>query len=288
MSAGTVGIVTNDPYNVFQRAVISGIREVMDRSHYDVEICSFNDKVQPSAVMLSELTNFDGLIVISNVLAEDTLRSLYRHGKPISLISHHVPDIPIPVVVSNNQQGIAELVYHLVKRCQRRNILFIRGLMEQMDAQERELAFRQELIRHNLQIPSSFFLRGDFIPDIAAESLQALLSMGVEFDSIVACDYVMAIAVLEVLRSSGIAVPGAVSVVGFGDNPQAEAAGLTTVAASITELGACAARQLLSQLSHFRIRGVTVLSVRLMVRQTCGYQVVSDSERGLEKGMPIR
>ena len=73
--------------------------------------------------------------------------------------------------------------------------------------------------------------------------------MGVEFDSIVACDYVMAIAVLEVLRSSGIAVPGAVSVVGFGDNPQAEAAGLTTVAASITELGACAARQLLSQLN---------------------------------------
>ncbi len=271
MSAGTLGIVTNDRDNIFQHAVINGIQEVADRSHYAVEVCSVTNESQSSSAFLAELTRFDGLLVIVNCLSDDILRHLYHHGKPISLVSHRVPDLAIPAVVSNNQQGIAELVYHLVKRCQRRDIVFIRGLMDQTDAQERELAFRQELIRHNLPILPSLFLRGDFVPDIAADSVQALISSGAHFDSIVAADYVMAITALEVLRGAGITVPGDVSVVGFGDSRQAEAAALTTVAASITELGACAARQLISQINHLRIRGVTMLSVRLMVRETCGY-----------------
>jgi len=176
------------------------------------------------------------------------------------------------VVVSNNQQGMTQLVHHLVKRCQRSNLVFIRGLTGQTDAQERELAFRQELIRYDLRVPPEHYLQGDFSPAIAAESLKGLLAQGARFDAIVACDYIMAIEAVNVLRQSGVKVPEDVSVVGFGDNKEAETAGLTTVAANIMELGGCAARQLISQIKGLRISGVTMLSVRMMMRQTCGYR----------------
>ncbi|HVO41335.1 MAG TPA: substrate-binding domain-containing protein [Aggregatilineales bacterium] len=272
MSAGTLAIITNDPHEVFQRAVISGIREVAERDHYAVIVHSFGGDPARSSLIPASLTDLDGLLVIANILSDDTLRGLYKQGKPIALVSHRVPDTAIPVVVSNNQQGMAELVYHLVNRCQRRDMVFIRGLMDQTDAQERELAFRQELIRYHLRVPSVHYLQGDFSPAIAAKSVQAALQLGLHFDSIVASDYVMAIAAVDVLRQTGVAVPGDVSVVGFGDSQEAEAAGLTTVAANIVELGACAARQLISQIQGLRISGVTMLSVRLMIRQTCGYR----------------
>jgi DNA-binding LacI/PurR family transcriptional regulator len=95
-----------------------------------------------------------------------------------------------------------------------------------------------------------------------------LIRRGERFDGVVVSDYVMAIAAVKTLRAAGITVPGDVSVVGFGDAPEAEAAGLTTVAAAITELGACAARQLIAQINGLRISGMTTLSVRLAIRET--------------------
>jgi LacI family transcriptional regulator len=80
----------------------------------------------------------------------------------------------------------------------------------------------------------------------------------------------MGITAVEVLAQHGLRVPADVSVVGFGDAPEAEAAGLTTVAADIVEQGRRTARQLISQQQGTRITGVTVLSVRLVIRQTCG------------------
>ncbi len=267
MVKNTLGIVTNDPHDVFQSAVISGIRKVAAESHYDVAIYT-----NPEAKSQSIPSELNGLLVIANVLSNDTLRNLDAQGKPISLVSHRVPDTPIPLVMFNNQQGIAELVQHLVKRCNRSRMVFIRGLMDQVDAQERELAFRQELIRYNLHVPPHHFLRGDFSPKIAADSIKALLRRKTDFDGVIAADYPMAIAAVEALRNAGLSVPKQVSVVGFGDSPEAEEAGLTTLGASVNDLGACAARQLISQISGARISGITVLSVRLIVRQTCGYQ----------------
>ncbi len=91
---------------------------------------------------------------------------------------------------------------------------------------------------------------------------------GIAFDGILAADYVMGIAAVETLRRAGIAVPDAVSVAGFGDDAVAEQAGMTTVTASVNELGRCAARQVISQINGAQISGVTMLNVRLVVRDT--------------------
>lgn len=172
-------------------------------------------------------------------------------------------------MVPNNVQGIARLVRHLVNVCGRRSLVFIRGDMNQNDGVERDLAFRQEVMRHNLSVPDRFLLRGDFNPALASESLKRLLEHTRDFDGIVAADYLMALSAIEVLTEVGLRVPDDVSVVGFGDGSEAAEAGLTTVAADVEDLGRRSARQLIGQIEGLRIRGLTMLSTTLIQRHTC-------------------
>ncbi len=263
-----LGIITNNQYGVFQRDILTGVHEVAHANGYEVLIDSIaEDPLHPRLVSL-DWQKLTGIIVIANAASDELLRQIYESGKPISLVSHRVPGIPIPAVTSHNSQGIAELVGHLVKSCHRRQFVYIRGEMNQDDGIQRETVFRHELMRYNLQSEEMYFVRGDFDPEIAAASIRELLEHQVQFDAVLAADYQMAIAAMELLRTAGIKVPEDVSVAGFGDAPPAQAAGLTTVSADIIELGRRATRQLIGQVNGLTIQGVTTLSVQLMIRDT--------------------
>ncbi|NLX10816.1 MAG: LacI family transcriptional regulator [Chloroflexi bacterium] len=265
----TLGIITNNQHNVFQRNVLAGVREVAAQRGYTVAIDSYaEDPARPQPITL-DYHAVDGVLVIANAAPNDLLQAIYESGTPISLVSHHVPGSSIPAVITDNAQGITEMVRYVVGECGRRSLIFVRGLPDQRDGFERENAFRRELMRYNLPLPDDRFVPGDFSPTVAARSIQRLLDNGTAFDAIVSADYLMGIAAAETLRATGLRLPDDVLVVGFGDAPEAEAAGLTTVAADVVEQGRRAARQLISQIEGQRISGVTVLSVRLIVRAPC-------------------
>lgn len=258
-------VLTNNPDQVFQRSVIAGVREEADAHGYPVSVCVYDTH------QIKSVSQFAGIIAIANAVPDDVLRTFYHEGKPLSLISHQISNCPVPTVASNNAQGIVELVRYLVEERGRRNLIYVRGLPEQLDAQQRERAYREELIRREMPIREDYFLRGDFEPSVAVESLQALLADQkgeLPFDAVLSADYMMGIAIVEALRRAGIAVPEQVSVVGYGDGAEAEAANLTTVAANVTELGRCAVRQVMHQVAGKRISGATVLSTRLVMRET--------------------
>jgi DNA-binding LacI/PurR family transcriptional regulator len=266
----TLGIITNNQHNVFQRSVIAGIRDAAEKRGYRVVIDSYaEDPTHPGPITL-DYNRVSGVLVIANAAPVELLRAIFEANKPISLVSHQVAELSIPAVITDNTQGITELVKHIIERCQRQKLVFIRGVPGQRDSDEREAAFIREMMRYNLPISEAMFIRGDFSAAVAADSVQQLIDSGVEFDAITAADYLMAASAVDVLRANGLAVPEDVSVVGFGDAPEAEAAGLTTVAADVVEQGSRAARQLISQIEGLRITGVTMLSVRLVIRETCG------------------
>jgi DNA-binding LacI/PurR family transcriptional regulator len=259
-----LGVVTNAPHEVFQRDVIRGAQLIAEQYGYELDVMVVPNR-QASASAFQQLR---GLLVISNVLPNALLHELHFAGLPMSLVSHTIQDLPVPAVSPNNAQGIAILAEHLVEHCGRRQLVYIQGDLEQTDGIQRDAAFRQEVMRYNLHVPPESSLRGDFIPSVAAESVKQLLEIQIPFDGILAADYLMGLAAVDVLGNAGIRVPEDVSVVGFGDGPEADAAGLTTVAADVVELGARATRQLIGQVQGLRIRGLTLLSATLMQRQT--------------------
>lgn len=266
--AQRIGIITNDQHRVFQRHVIQGVREFVTTQGFDVQIDSYaEDPTNPRPVTL-DYHAVAGVVGIADAIPVPLLHEMVAEGTPVSLVSHTVPNVPVPAVVADNAAGIVALVRHVVMMCRRRQLVYIGGIHGQRDSEERAAALRRELMRYNLAVPDTHILRGDFDPDVATTSVCALLDSGATFDAVIAADYLMGIAALSTLREAGIKVPDQVAVVAFGDAPEAEAAGLTTVSADVVEQGRRAARQLLKQIEGLHITGVTVLSVDLIVRET--------------------
>ena len=264
----TLGVITNFQHGVFQRAVIQGIKQVADLHSFDVVVDSIAEDDAPPRPVSMDITSLVGLAVISNAISDEQIRGYQFSGIPLSLISHQIPGTTIPAVVTDNGQGMARLMRHLVEECGRRRIVFIRGLAEQTDAHEREAGFQREIMRYMLDLPAEFMINGDFSPETAAQSMRALIDQRRDFDAILAADYLMGIAALDVLTEAGMTVPGEVCVAGYGDGPESESRGLTTVAADVIEQGRRGARQLMGQMRGLTMRGVTVLSTHLIPRDT--------------------
>lgn len=264
----TLGVITNNRHDVFQRNVIAGIEAVAAHHHYNVVVESIAEDPAHPRPLSFDMAHLDGVLVIANILSNEALHNLYAAGKPITLISHQVADMPIPAVITNNRQGMEILMHHLVVECGRRKIVFIRGDMRQTDAIERDQAFQREVMRYNLDIPDDFILEGDFIPAKGGQAVAQLLTQHRDFDAVLAADYLMALSAMDAIRDAGLQIPEAVMVAGFGDGVEAETPGLTTVAADVVEQGRRGARQLIGQIKGLQIRGVTVLNTNLIARQT--------------------
>lgn len=259
-----ITVFTNDPNGAFQSDVLRGIAEIAQESSHSLEVITFDkNRDEPPSVR-----GLSAVCVIANALHDDLIRDLYHSSVPLSLVAHRVPDLPAPVVMSNNAQGIDTLMRYLVEQRGRRRCLFIRGRDDQIDGQERMRAYRHALLRCGLPILPETFLDGAFDVSTAAQSMQAYLEQSTDFDAVLSADYLMALAVWKVLREAGIAVPDQVALVGYGDGSDAEAAGLTTCAADVVDLGRCAARQVFMQIRGARISGVTSVNTRLIIRQT--------------------
>lgn len=262
--------LVNNLEGVFQQSVLQGAEAVLAARGVTVEALALGGlagEAEMKGVAADVATRARGVLIISNALSDDALEVVMSRGAVATLVSHHVPGPTAPpTLMFDNRQGLQQLVSHLVADCGRGRPVFIGGDATQLDAQERKRAFLDEAVRHDLRVPEENLLTGDFTPERAGAELQRFMAAGGRFDSVVAADYLMAIAAQDALRTAGVTVPGEVAVVGFGDGPEAEAAGVTTVAADVVELGRRAARQLLAQLEGGRLTGRTLLSTHLIRR----------------------
>lgn len=259
-----VTVVTNTASGVFQSAVIRGVEEWLAPRSAEVSVLELP---APPASAAEVPPLGDGAVVLANALTDSTLAAIKASGTAVTLVSHLAPGLGLPSVLHDNRQGMGQLAELLAARGVSAPA-FIRGNPEQLDGRERERFLRLELLRRGLELRDDYLLEGGFELGIAGRAVTDFLASGRRCDAIVAADYLMALEALDALSAAGMEVPAQVSLVAFGDGPEAEAAGLTVVAADVVELGRRAARQLLAQLDDMRLRGHTLLSTRLVLRST--------------------
>ncbi|WP_309135549.1 substrate-binding domain-containing protein, partial [Cellulomonas sp.] len=110
----------------------------------------------------------------------------------------------------------------------------------------REQGFRRAMAAAGAPVDEAHVLVDHYGSGRTVDTLRALLSGPDRPTAVLTAYDVSAIAVLEVARDLGLSVPEDLSVVGFGDIPEAARAEppLTTVDQSIQEMGASAVRVL--------------------------------------------
>ena len=236
-----IGVVLPDLHGEFFSEIVRGMdREASRRGHLLLLSTLHAGGEQATNAMRAMRGRVDGLIVMAPHLGADELSAALPKGLPSILINTRAGAGQHPSIHLDNAAGVRAVVDHLAS-LGRKRLVHIAGPADNIDAQEREAAFREAVAAHGLE---GRIVGGDFEMESGEAAIRRLLAEAIEFDAVFAANDNMAIGTLEALRAAGKRVPEEVAVVGFDDIPLARHMGITTVRVRIAELGERALQRL--------------------------------------------
>lgn len=278
----TIGLIVPDTSSYFLASLLRGVNETLVDSQYNTLIFVTPSQIAIQAghpLPLGE-HNTDGLIIFNQLVHNDTLRLMERRGFPLLLLFREAPpESDIPCVNFENRNAAYQLTKHLIVTCGRRRIAFLRGPDNFPDSLARENGFRQAMAEHDLAVDESLVGMGGFRAQIAEQTVRGWMAEGREMDAIFAADDNMAMGAITALRESGKRIPEDVAVVGFNDDLLSRyiSPSLTTIYAPAEEVGRLAAENMLALIDQRPIRQDVTLETRLVIRQSCGASLVTNS-----------
>jgi LacI family transcriptional regulator len=232
--------------------VVQGAVDVLESDSYGLLMftCNRGDESMRQFATHVSAKSFDGLLVIEPENTLDYITELHHRGLPVVLIDDRGHQPLFPSVATTNRDGGESAARHLIS-IGRTRPLVITGIEAFGCTQERSDGFRAAYEAVGVRLEPIRFIEGDFTFDCGRLSVKQAIASGVEFDAIFAHNDLSAAGAMQALRESGRRVPDDIAVVGFDDVPAAAHTDppLTTVRQPLRQMGAAAARMLLSQLN---------------------------------------
>lgn len=220
--------------------------------------------------------NLDATIVmganVGTVVGPIALKEyLAQYDFPNQLsVAYHLQGMPSVLV--DNAQGMRQALEHLIDVHGRKKIGFIRGPVENTEAEERYSIYCEVLKERGLPFDPRRVMVGDFLRPSGAIAMQAILESRAYPDAIIAANDLMALGALDILKAEGVKVPEDVSVIGFDDVDEARLAipQLTTVRQPFSILGREVVKMALALCRGETVEPVVTVPTRLVVRRSCG------------------
>ena len=190
----------------------------------------------------------DALIVDAEALADEYLIKLSESKTPIVLINRHIDALSDRCVHLDNVQG-GYLATRYVLQQGHRQLAFIAGPRDKLDARDRLTGYQQALAEYDLQFDEDLCCEGDYHEEGGYQAMQHLLGTNRPFSCVVCANDQMASGAIAACMERGLKVPDDISFVGF-DNipfPRYISPKLTTVSNPIEAMGLAAANWILKQ-----------------------------------------
>ncbi len=196
----------------------------------------------------------------------------------VVIVGAAVPGFRCHVV--SNKSGAAALTRHLIAEHGRKRFAVVRGPIGHGEADARLAGCLAALEGHGLSVPGHFILEGDFNPESGEAAAERLLELSPnlsDLDAVVFANDLMAIAALDVFARARIAIPSAVSIVGFDDIEMAHLARnpLTTVRQPLDRQVENAITDLVDMLRGTKRAELVEHRTRLVLRRSCGCALVT-------------
>lgn len=259
-----IGVVLPDLHGEFFSEIVRGMDREASRRGYLLLLTTLHAGGQQAInAMRAMRGRVDGLIVMAPHLRTEEVSAALPRGLPSILINTREDSGDHPSIHLDNAAGVRAVVEHLAS-LGRTRLVHIAGPKDNIDAQEREAAFRAAVAAHGLH---GLVVAGDFAMESGEAAVAQLLAEDARFDAIFAANDNMAIGALEALRAAGVRVPGDVAVTGFDDIPLARHIGVTTVRVRIAELGERALQRLVDGFAKDAL-GDELHAPELVIRST--------------------
>lgn len=277
--SNTVGVIVPNLTNPFFAEMLAGIERTLDDAGMIVVLANSRETPLNQDTILKRMRErgVDGVIVCPVAEARPTLLAKAEAWQlPLVQALRHLSDSKGDYAGTDYGGGMRQAVDHLVG-LGHRAIAFAVGGPVHSAHRERVAGFRAAMADHGLD--AGICLEVPIGPSGSPASAQALLQHPARPTAVICFNDIMAAGLANGLSDLGLKVGPEFSVVGFDDLAEAELVRprLTSVATFPGEIGANAARLLLSRLETPGRADQRVISLtRLVVRQSTGAPVSRD------------
>ncbi|HEY1406912.1 MAG TPA: substrate-binding domain-containing protein, partial [Spirochaetota bacterium] len=192
----TIGLMMDDVDGEYQRTIWVGVEEAAREADVDV-VCFLGGDINPAieanryknAVFnLISPDHLDGLIIVSTVLAtyigNENLREYCSRYSPLPMVSLGFLLSGICSVLVDSQDGIRQIICHLIDEHKRSKFVFLSGTSNNADSVERQRLFVDTLTSRNIPINPEFIISGNFHTEQGYEIISGLLDRGCDFDAV--------------------------------------------------------------------------------------------------------
>ncbi|MGZ5270151.1 MAG: LacI family DNA-binding transcriptional regulator [Ramlibacter sp.] len=248
-----LGVLVPNITNPFFAELTRGIEDCCHRAEYAVFLCNSDDAPERQAKYLQTLVErrVDGLLLAAPAGdTEHLVQRLQAMHVPLVVIDRELPGLPANLVHVDHHAGAKLAVQHLVALGHRR-IACLSGPSNFAVSRLRAAGWREALAAAGIAPDAGLWLEGDFDAAVGHALARQVLARG-DVTAIVAGNDLMAIGALRAAAELGLAVPQAVSVIGFDSIDLGAYAypPLTTVGHRIGAIGEAAASLLLQVLEQ--------------------------------------
>lgn len=240
-----VGLVVPHLSGAFFAPLVNEVEEAVSAvGSYLVVTCGKNsvDEVANGLQFLRQ-RRCDAIILYPGQLSDQALAEMLRHNPHMVVIHRTVPGFEARCVQLDNHTGGQLAAQHLL-RCGHRDIGVIAGPRTNPESTQRLAAFQSTLEAAGLQLPPERVCEGDFHFASGSTCMAELRATQPGLSAVFCLNDQMAFGALNYCRAAGIAVPTALSLIGFDDVEYADLIHprLTTVRHPIADLARTAAQ----------------------------------------------
>lgn len=290
--SGLIGLVVSDISNPFYAEVARGIEDKAHEKGYNVIFCSTDNEPGRTETYVKVMMEIgvDGLVFASARLHEPMVEKLIAERFPVVLVNRKLKGKGFNHVVLDNVRGAYELTAHLIKLGYRKIALIV-GPSNLSTGIERLKGYQKALKDYGVEPSSKYVYHGPFTKATGYEGAKALLTMKERPEAIFGGNDCIAMGVIDAVEELGLRIPHDVAVVGFDDTDFASnrRIKLTTIGYKKYEMGSIGVQILID---HIERRGVdyvhrVVLEPKLVIRESCGYQLKKGPSIGAEEGAEV-
>lgn len=212
----------------------------------------------------------DAMLLVGAAHSPELYESLARKPLPFVNCWTYTPDAPHPSIGFDNRKAMHRVVDYLVSLGHRRIAMIAGFTVENDRARERVEGVQEALAQRGLEIQPGQLLQRAYEVGEGREAARMVLRQPEPPTALICGNDVLALGALFEAQAQGIAVPGALSIVGFDDLPVSASLfpALTTVRIPVREMGRRAADYLLDRLLGHSTLLHTELHADLIVRGT--------------------
>ncbi|EXX90709.1 transcriptional regulator [Paenibacillus darwinianus] len=252
-SAYTLGLIMPDLTNPFFAEMARYIEERAYEEGFGTIVCSTDnlpERTERSIAMLQH-NRVDGVIFATGLVNGEIIAELMA-TVPVVLLSRDIPTLAIDSVLVDDFLGGRLAVHHLLAKGHRR-IAVVAEEKSVTSSTERIRGYRAALEEASMPFRPELVVRIDgYRAEQAAVDVGALLDAHPGITAVFACNDQLAAATIQAANERRIAVPAALSVMGFDNTSRATAVypPLTTIAQPMREMGRMAVDLLLNKMKE--------------------------------------